>query len=72
MQINQSVLSLPQRAPLTVVDVPGHPRIRGQFKEHILDARAIIFVVDASNVSRNASAVAEYAAKPHILLSNQL
>lgn len=67
MQINQSVLTLPQHAPLTVVDVPGHPRIRGQFKEHMLDARTIIFVVDASTVSRNAPAVAEYVLHKFIL-----
>ncbi len=44
----------------TLVDVPGHARIREQFREHLADARAIVFVVDASNVSRNGPIVAEY------------
>ena len=42
------------------MDVPGHPRIREQFREHLADAKAIVFVVDASNVSRNGPIVAEY------------
>lgn len=42
------------------MDVPGHPRVREQFREHIADAKAIVFVVDASNVSRNGPIVAEY------------
>ncbi len=41
------------------MDVPGHPRIRDQFREHLNDAKAIVFVVDASNVSRNGPIVAE-------------
>jgi signal recognition particle receptor subunit beta len=49
------------------VDVPGHPRIREQFREHLADAKAIVFVVDASNVSRNGPIVAEYVGcSPHI------
>jgi signal recognition particle receptor subunit beta len=42
------------------VDVPGHPRIRAQFRDHLTDAKAIVFVVDASTISRNGSIVAEY------------
>ena len=42
------------------MDVPGHPRIREQFREHLTDAKAVVFVVDASTVSRNGPIVAEY------------
>ena len=42
------------------MDVPGHPRVREQFREYIADAKVIVFVVDASNVSRNGPIVAEY------------
>jgi signal recognition particle receptor subunit beta len=42
------------------VDIPGHPRIRAQFQDHINDAQAVIFVVDASTVARNGAVVAEY------------
>ena len=42
------------------MDVPGHPRVREQFREHMADAKAVVFVVDASNVSRNGPIVAEY------------
>ena len=51
--------------PLLVIDVPGHPRIRDQFKDHLLDAKAIAFIVDASTISRNGAAVAEYVMVPH-------
>lgn len=44
-----------------MVDVPGHPRLRAEFREHLHDARAIVFVVDASDISRNGPSVAEYA-----------
>lgn len=44
---------------LPVIDIPGHPRIRGQFQEHLVNARAVAFVVDASTISRNGSTVAE-------------
>jgi signal recognition particle receptor subunit beta len=43
-----------------VIDVPGHPRIRDQFREHLTDAKAVAFVVDCSTISRNGAVVAEY------------
>ena len=42
-----------------MIDIPGHPRIRDQFQEHLDDAKTIVFVVDASTISRNSAAVAE-------------
>ncbi|CAL1705189.1 unnamed protein product [Somion occarium] len=61
MQTNTSVVSLsPTAKPLLVVDVPGHPRIRDQFKDYLLDAKAVAFVVDSSTISRNGPAVAEH------------
>jgi signal recognition particle receptor subunit beta len=48
------------------VDVPGHPRIRAQFREYISDAKAIVFVVDASTISRNGLIVAEYV-RPRVI-----
>jgi signal recognition particle receptor subunit beta len=61
MQTNSSTLTLDGRKPMTVIDVPGHPRIRDQFKDHMPNARAVLFVVDASTISRNGAAVAECA-----------
>lgn len=49
---------------LRVIDVPGHPRIRDQFREHLKDAKAVAFVVDCSTISRNGSVVAEYMLSP--------
>ena len=46
---------------LQLVDVPGHPRLRDTFKTYIPDAKAIVFVVDASTIARNGRDVAEYA-----------
>ncbi|OBZ69350.1 Signal recognition particle receptor subunit beta [Grifola frondosa] len=61
MQTNVSVIALPNtHKTLRVIDVPGHPRIRDQFLEYLPDAKAIAFVVDASAISRNGSAVAEH------------
>lgn len=63
MQTNTALVALPStHKTLRVIDVPGHPRIRDQFQEHLPDAKAIVFVVDASTVSRNGAAVAEYVA----------
>ena len=60
MQTNSSVIALSETSKtLRVIDVPGHPRVRNQFREHLGDAKAIAFVVDASTVSRNGAVVAE-------------
>ncbi|CAG7850486.1 SubName: Full=Uncharacterized protein {ECO:0000313/EMBL:CCA73386.1} [Serendipita indica DSM 11827] len=57
------------RKPLQVVDIPGHPRIRGQFTDffqengkskNIGGVKAVIFVCDAAALTRNASTVAEH------------
>ncbi|KAJ7510046.1 P-loop containing nucleoside triphosphate hydrolase protein [Mycena galericulata] len=67
LQTNVSAVALPAlRKTLTVVDIPGHPRIRNQVAEYIGDSKAIAFVVDASTVSRNGAAVAEHL---HIILN---
>ncbi|KAF8212054.1 signal recognition particle receptor beta subunit-domain-containing protein [Mycena galopus ATCC 62051] len=67
LQTNTSTVLLPEvKKTLTVVDIPGHPRIRDQVGEYIGDAKAIVFVVDASTVSRNGPAVAEHL---HIILN---
>jgi len=48
------------KKPLCIVDVPGHQRLRDAFKDYIPDAKAIVFVVDASSITRNGKLVAEY------------
>ncbi|KAF9014097.1 signal recognition particle receptor beta subunit-domain-containing protein [Cyathus striatus] len=61
LQTNSSLLSLDDgKKVVKIVDVPGHPRIRDQFREYLADAKVIAFVVDASTVSRNGAAVAEH------------
>ncbi|KAJ7097768.1 signal recognition particle receptor beta subunit-domain-containing protein [Mycena belliarum] len=61
LQTNSSTVDLPAvKKKLTVVDIPGHPRIRDQVSEYLRDSKAIAFVVDASTVSRNGPAVAEH------------
>jgi hypothetical protein len=59
LQTNTCAFSLNQKTT-TLVDVPGHPRIRDQFREHLATAKAIVFVVDTSSVSRIGPIVAEY------------
>ncbi|TCD62176.1 hypothetical protein EIP91_007259 [Steccherinum ochraceum] len=66
LQTNTSVVSLGDaQKPLLAVDIPGHPRIRDQFNEHLVNAKAVAFVVDASTVSRSGPAVAEHL---HLIL----
>ncbi|CAG8666314.1 9717_t:CDS:2, partial [Acaulospora colombiana] len=58
------------RKPFQVVDIPGHPRIRGQFTNYFQDGskgkstangvKAVVFVCDAAALTRNAGAVAEH------------
>ncbi|KDQ17919.1 hypothetical protein BOTBODRAFT_29229 [Botryobasidium botryosum FD-172 SS1] len=52
-------------APIKLIDVPGHPRIRDQFTEYLPDAKAVVFVVDTSTIARNGAAVAEHL---HLIL----
>lgn len=59
LQVNTSLVPLSPVRFLPVVDIPGHPRIRDQFQEHLTTTRAVAFVVDASTISRNGSTVAE-------------
>ena len=60
LQTNVSLMKLPgKKHPIKVVDVPGHPRIRDQFRDYLSEAKAIVFVADANLVSRNGAAVAE-------------
>ncbi|KIJ41285.1 hypothetical protein M422DRAFT_172657, partial [Sphaerobolus stellatus SS14] len=64
LQSNVSVVTLPSSGKhhrtAKLIDIPGHPRIRDQFKDHLSDAKAVIFVVDASAVARNGASIAEY------------
>ncbi|KIK59583.1 hypothetical protein GYMLUDRAFT_245253 [Collybiopsis luxurians FD-317 M1] len=61
MQSNSSFFTIPgKKEPVQVVDVPGHPRLRSQFKESLNSAKAIAFVVDANTISRNAAHAAEH------------
>lgn len=60
MQTNFSGITLSPKKTIRAIDVPGHARLRGQFVEHLHDAKVVAFVVDTSTVSRNAPAVAEY------------
>lgn len=61
LQTNSVQMTLSPTKTLRVIDVPGHPRIRDQFREHLKDAKVVAFVVDCSTISRNGSVVAEYA-----------
>jgi signal recognition particle receptor subunit beta len=48
------------KSPVHIVDIPGHERLRFKFSEFMPIARAIIFVVDSSTVSRQTRLLAEY------------
>lgn len=44
---------------VTLVDVPGHARLRDQVCKLLPDSTAVVFVVDIVSLVRNASSVAE-------------
>ncbi len=49
------------KAPLTVVDIPGHERLRSKyFDQFKSSARAIIYVVDSSTIQRQLRDTTEY------------
>ena len=45
--------------PVKIVDVPGHPKVRGRFLEHIDGARGIVYVVDSVDFMGQKTTVAE-------------
>ncbi|KAF6763842.1 signal recognition particle receptor beta subunit-domain-containing protein [Ephemerocybe angulata] len=60
LQANASDISLTPSKTIRIIDIPGHPRIRNQFTDHLSSAKAIAFVVDSNSVSRTGPAVAEH------------
>jgi signal recognition particle receptor subunit beta len=60
MQPNTSTAQLTPQKSIQITDIPGHPRLRNQFQEHLADTKVLAFVVDANSISRNGPAVAEY------------
>lgn len=72
LQSNISVLSIPVDAesskhttPYSIVDIPGHPRLRTIYVSHLPQTHTILFVVDTSIIARStspgsATLVAEY------------
>ncbi|KAG8679435.1 hypothetical protein FRC08_016976, partial [Ceratobasidium sp. 394] len=60
IQANATLYKTPPGRTLRLVDVPGHPRLREQFADHLADAAGIVFAVDAATVSRNGPAIAEH------------
>lgn len=44
---------------IRLVDLPGHPRLKDEFKKYVDDASAVIFVVDIVALVRNAGPIAE-------------
>ncbi|CCM04723.1 uncharacterized protein FIBRA_06911 [Fibroporia radiculosa] len=59
MQTNSVMMSV-GNTTIRLIDIPGHPRIRDQFRDFLSDAKGIVFVVDSSTISRIGPAVAEY------------
>ncbi|GJJ12604.1 hypothetical protein Clacol_006847 [Clathrus columnatus] len=63
MQANISIMSLSsserKHRSVKLIDLPGHPRLRDHFNEHLNDAKAVAFVVDATTIARNGAAVAD-------------
>ncbi|KAK2466714.1 hypothetical protein APHAL10511_000972 [Amanita phalloides] len=61
LQTNSAVYQFAKsNKAIRIIDVPGHPRLRDQFRNYLTDARAVAFVVDANSISRSGAAVAEH------------
>lgn len=45
--------------PVRLVDVPGHPRVRGRFEEYVGRARGVVFLVDSVDFLPRKTEVAE-------------
>ncbi|KAG0359616.1 hypothetical protein BG005_000475 [Podila minutissima] len=56
------------KAPLHMIDIPGHERLRFKFSEFMPIARSIVFVVDSATVARQTRVLAEYL---YDILSNK-
>jgi len=52
---------------IRLIDIPGHPRLRSRFKEHLQTIHGVVFTVDANTIARNGAAVAEHL---HLVLSS--
>ncbi|KAF8758662.1 Signal recognition particle receptor beta subunit [Rhizoctonia solani] len=59
IQSNSALYTTSHGRTLRLVDIPGHPRLRDQFTDHLEDTAAVVFVVDSASVARNGTAVAE-------------
>lgn len=59
IQANSTLYTTEQGRTLRLVDIPGHPRLRDQFTDHLADTAGVVFVVDSATISRNGAAVAE-------------
>ncbi|CAE6481809.1 unnamed protein product [Rhizoctonia solani] len=60
IQSNSALYTTSHGRTLRLVDIPGHPRLRDQFTDHLEDTAAVVFVVDSASVARNGTAVAEH------------
>ncbi|CAE6520898.1 unnamed protein product [Rhizoctonia solani] len=60
IQSNSTLYTTSHGRTLRLVDIPGHPRLRGQFTDHLQDTAAVVFVVDSASIARNGAAVAEH------------
>lgn len=69
LQLNSTTITLPpsdddsakaKSKSFKVIDVPGHPRVRDQFREHLTDAKVVAFVIDAAGLTRNQQQVGEW------------
>ena len=68
MQENEASVTLQNAAgkrggaAVQVVDVPGHERLRHKLEAHLHDARAIVFVVDAADITPSKVCIIAWAA----------
>ncbi|KAG2494261.1 hypothetical protein HYH03_007616 [Edaphochlamys debaryana] len=42
-----------------VLDLPGHPRLRSKMEQHLNDARAVVLVIDAADITPHRTEAAE-------------
>ncbi|GAX76126.1 hypothetical protein CEUSTIGMA_g3569.t1 [Chlamydomonas eustigma] len=59
MQENEGVCQVLGAGSVRMVDVPGHERSRSKLDKHLKDAKAIVFVLDAADITPHKAEAAE-------------
>eukprot|EP00033_Pygsuia_biforma_P001730 GCRY01001937.1.p1 GENE.GCRY01001937.1~~GCRY01001937.1.p1 ORF type:complete len:290 (+),score=52.99 GCRY01001937.1:104-871(+) len=55
-----SIHGAEEGSPITVVDIPGHERLRFHFNDLVKTARCLVFLCDSADFTKNITATSDY------------